>query len=253
MTGRATEPDRGRPGLELAAMTSPQVRAHAGADGVLVIPIGSTEQHGPHLPLSTDADIALAVSRRLAARLPVVAVAPVISYGSSGEHSGFAGTLSIGQAAIELVLLELGRSAGQTYRRQVFVSAHGGNAEPAVRAVTRLRRESRDVLLWMPSWDGDAHAGRTETALQLALRPNLVRVSEMAAGNTAAVRELMPQLRSGGVLAVSPNGVLGDPTGATAAEGERLLTQLTDDLEAKVRAWNPPHGALGTPVSPPAR
>jgi mycofactocin system creatininase family protein len=234
-------------------MTSPQVRAHAGADGVLVIPIGSTEQHGPHLPLSTDADIALAVSRRLAARLPAVAVAPVISYGSSGEHSGFAGTLSIGQAAIELVLLELGRSAGQTYRRQVFVSAHGGNAGPAVRAVTQLRRESRDVLLWMPAWDGDAHAGRTETALQLALQPDLVRVEEMAPGNTAAVRELMPQLRAGGVLAVSPNGVLGDPTGASAAEGERLLVQLTDDLEAAVRAWTPPHGALGTPVDPPGR
>ena len=54
----------------------------------------------------------------------------MISYGSSGEHAGFAGTLSIGQDAIELVLLELGRSAGETYRRQVFVSAHGGNAGP---------------------------------------------------------------------------------------------------------------------------
>ena len=62
----------------------------------------------------------------------------------------------------------------------------------------------------------------------------------------------MPQLMAGGVIAVSPNGVLGDPAGATAAEGERLLARLTDDLEAKVRAWHPPHGALGTPVSPPA-
>ena len=234
-------------GLELAAMTSPQIRAHAAADGVLVIPIGSTEQHGPHLPLGTDADVALAVSRRLAARIPTTVVAPVISYGSSGEHAGFAGTLSIGQDAIELVLLELGRSAAATYRRIVFVSAHGGNAVPAVRAVTRLRRESRDVLLWMPSWDGDAHAGRTETALQLALHPERVLRDRMEPGNTTPIKELLPQLRAGGVRAVSPNGVLGDPTGATADEGATLLTTLTDDLEAKVRAWTPPHGPLGMP------
>ena len=241
--GRAIESASGRGGLELAAMTSPQVRAHAAADGVVVIPIGSTEQHGPHLPLGTDADVALAVSRRLAARMPTAVVAPLIPYGSSGEHAGFAGTLSIGQSAIELLLLELGRSAGETYRRQVFVSAHGGNAGPAARAVAQLRRESRDVLLWMPSWDGDAHAGRTETALQLALHPDRVRTEEMAAGNVTPVRELMAQLHVGGVLAVSPNGVLGDPTGATAAEGERLLARLTDDLEARVRAW--PQAPLG--------
>jgi mycofactocin system creatininase family protein len=223
--------------LELAAMTSPQISRHAAAGGVLVIPIGSTEQHGPHLPLGTDADIAVAVSRRLAVRMPTAVVAPVISYGSSGEHAGFAGTLSIGQAATELLLLELGRSAGETYQRQVWVSAHGGNAGPATRAVTRLRQESRDVLLWMPSWDGDAHAGRTETGIQLALHPNLVRTAEMAVGNVVPIRELLPQLVAGGVRAVSPNGVLGDPTGATAAEGEQLLTRLTDDLEAEVRAW----------------
>jgi creatinine amidohydrolase len=233
-------------GLELAEMTSPQIREHAAAGGVLLIPIGSTEQHGPHLPLGTDADVALAVSRRLAARMPTTVVAPVISYGSSGEHAGFAGTLSIGQAAIELLLLELGRSAAETYRRQVFVSAHGGNAGPAVRAVTRLRRESRDVLLWLVTWDGDAHAGRTETALQLAMHPDRVRLDRMAAGNLKPVKELLPELRAGGVLAVSPNGVLGDPTGATAHEGEALLTRLTDDLAAKVRAWRPPHGPLGT-------
>jgi mycofactocin system creatininase family protein len=234
-------------GRELAAMTSPQIQAHAAADGILVVPIGSTEQHGPHLPLGTDSDIALAVARRLVGRLPTTVLAPVISYGSSGEHAGFAGTLSIGQEAVELLLLELGRSAALTYRRQVFVSAHGGNAGPAVRAVTRLRRESRDVLLWMASWDGDAHAGRTETGLQLALHPDRVRLAKAEAGNVTPVCELLPRLLAGGVRAVSPNGVLGDPAGAAAAEGERLLSRLADDLEAQVRAWTPPHGPLGGP------
>ena len=237
---------------ELATMTSPQIEAHAAADGILVVPVGSTEQHGPHLPLGTDADVAVAVSRRLAARMPTTVVAPVISYGSSGEHAGFAGTLSIGQDAIELVLLELGRSASQTYRRTVFVSAHGGNAAPAVRAVTRLRRESRDVLLWLANWDGDAHAGRIETGLQLRLHPDRVRIDLAEPGNLTPVKELLPELMAGGVLAVSPNGILGDPTGATAEAGETLLARLADDLEAKVRAWNPPHGPLGTGPAPEA-
>jgi creatinine amidohydrolase len=177
--------------------------------------------------------------------MPAIAVAPVVAYGSSGEHAGFAGTLSIGQEALELMLLELGRSAGESYRRQIFVSAHGGNAVPAVRAVTRLRAESRDVLLWMAGWNGDAHAGRTETSLQLAMHPDRVRTDRMEPGNVTPVRELLAQLRAGGVAAVSPNGVLGDPAGASADEGHALLTALTDDLQAKVLAWNPPHGRLG--------
>ena len=232
--------------LELAAMTSPEIQAHAAADGVLAIPIGSTEQHGPHLPLGTDADVALAVVRGLAERHPEVAVAPLVAYGASGEHAGFAGTLSIGQAALELLLLELGRSAGETYRRQVFVSAHGGNAATAIRAVTRLRAESRDVLLWLAQWDGDAHAGHTETSIQLALHPDRVRADRFEVGNVTPVRELLPRMQAGGVRAVSPNGILGDPAGATAEAGTALVQRLIDDLQAKVRAWTPGYGPLGT-------
>lgn len=233
------------PYSELAAMTSPQIAAHAQADGIIAIPIGSTEQHGPHLPLGTDRDVAVAVAQGLARLMPSVAVAPAVAYGSSGEHAGFPGTLSIGQDALELMLLELGRSAGETYRRQIFVNAHGGNAVPAVKAVRRLRAESRDVLLWMAMWDGDAHAGRTETSLQLALQPELVQLELAEAGNPTPVRELIDQLRAGGVKAVSPNGVLGDPEGASGQEGERLLQRLIDGLHTQVLAWDPPYGKLG--------
>jgi mycofactocin precursor peptide peptidase len=221
---------------ELASMTTPQVAAHAAADGVLAVPVGSTEQHGPHLPLGTDTDVALALCRALAARCPWVAVAPPVAYGASGEHAGFAGTLSIGLEVMELVLLELGRSAGETYRRLVFVSCHGGNGGPAVRAVRRLRAESRDVLLWTPRFDGDAHAGRTETSLQLALG---ARVDPALAGpgNPTPIRELLPALREHGVRALAPNGILGDPTGASAAEGQALLTALTEDLTTTVETW----------------
>lgn len=220
----------------LADLTSPEVAARG--DVVLAVPVGSTEQHGPHLPLSTDTDVAVALARRLAAGRADVLVAPPVPYGSSGEHDGFAGTLSIGAAATELVLVELGRSAlPASFRRLLFVSAHGGNAGPVTAAVRLLRSEGRDVRAWSPRWDGDAHAGRTETSVQLALDPDRVRAGSAAAGNAADVRTLLPALRAGGVRAVSANGVLGDPAGASAAEGSALLDEALTDLRAFLDGW----------------
>lgn len=223
---------------ELAELSWPEVARYP-ADTVLAVPLGSTEQHGPHLPLSTDTDLAVALCRRLAAGRPDVLVAPALPYGSSGEHAGFAGTLSIGQDALEFVLVELVRSATETFARVLLVSGHGGNAEPLRRAETTLRGEGRDVLAWLPEWEGDAHAGRTETSLQLALNPWLVVYEKAAAGKTEPLQRLLPQLRRGGVRAVSPNGVLGDPVGASAAEGAAVLDGLVDDLVARVEKWRP--------------
>src|SRR5690606_2682063 len=147
-----------------------------------------------------------------------------------GEHAAFAGPLSIGQAALERVIVELVRSA-DAFAGVVLVSGHGGNAAALASAPDLLRSEGRRVLTWSPSVPGgDAHAGRTETSLVLALRGELVGDPEP--GNVAPLRELMPALRSGGVAAVAPNGVLGDPTGASADEGRALLDSLVADLVA---------------------
>jgi creatinine amidohydrolase len=204
---------------------------------VLAVPLGSTEQHGPHLPLSTDADVAVALCEALAAARGDVVVAPLLPYGASGEHAGFAGTLSIGTAALTTVLVELGRSASETFNRLLLVSGHGGNAEAVAAAVRTLRAESRDVLPWFPRWEGDAHAGFVETSLQLALSPGLVRLDRAEAGATAPLASLMPALRAGGIAAVSPNGVLGDPAGASASAGSAILASLVDDLRAAVTDW----------------
>jgi mycofactocin precursor peptide peptidase len=227
--GAGHRPDRA---TRLGALTSAEVGGR-----LLVVPVGSTEQHGPHLPLSTDTDVAVALASRLAARVDGVLVAPAVPYGSSGEHAGFPGTLSIGAAATELLLVELGRSAlPATVRRMLLLSTHGGNANPVTAAVRLLRSEGRDVLAWSPRWDGDAHAGRTETSVQLALDPARVRPSTVV-GNTTPLAELLPALRAGGVRSVSPTGVLGDPTGASAAEGAALLDAATADLVALVERW----------------
>ena len=220
----------------LADLTWPDAEDHA-TGGVLAVPVGATEQHGPHLPLCTDTEIAVAIVTGLARERAVVVAAPPLAYGSSGEHAGFAGTLSIGQSALELVLVELCRSACATFERVLLVSTHGGNAQPVARSVSRLRGEGRDVRGWGPKWPGDAHAGRTETSIMLALAPGRVRRVQATAGARAPIAELLPRLRSDGVRAVSENGVLGDPAGAHAEEGLELLSSATHDLATMLDAW----------------
>ena len=143
-----------------------------------------------------------------------IVVAPALSYGASGEHSGFAGTLSIGNAATELVLIELVRSAAGTWSRVILISTHGGNDIPVRRAVEQLRSEGRDVRAWFPSWPGDAHAGHTETSIMLSVAPERVDRAAAAVGALDPLEEIMEAMRAGGIAAVSPNGVLGDPTRA---------------------------------------
>jgi mycofactocin precursor peptide peptidase len=226
-----------RTGPALAALTWPEAAAFTAAGSLLVVPVASTEQHGPHLPLSTDTDLAIWLCAALGSFRSDVLIAPALPYGSSGEHEGFAGTLSIGQEALETVLVELCRSALLTFDGVVLVCTHGGNAEPLRRAQRRLSLESDRVLTWLPRWEGDAHAGRTETSVQLALNPASVRLGEAEAGDTRQLADILPAVRATSVKAVSRNGVLGDPTGATGAEGRRLLGGLLADLVETVSSW----------------
>jgi mycofactocin precursor peptide peptidase len=197
---------------------------------VLLVPVGSVEQHGLHLPLDTDTRIAVAVASGAAALREGVVVAPAIAFGSSGEHAGFAGTLSIGTPALAEVLVELGRDAARDWEALLFVNGHGGNASAVGAAVSRLVAEGRRCSAFPVSVEsGDAHAGLTETALLLHLDPSAVRLDLAEAGDTRPVGELMDQLRVSGVRSVSANGVLGDPRGATAALGRRLLDELIAD------------------------
>ena len=206
---------------------------------IIAVPIGSCEQHGPHLPLDTDTRIAMALAEGLASSFEPgdVLIGPAVTASSSGEHAGFPGTLSVGADVVEHLIVELVRSADWS-GGVVLVNGHGGNALPVRHAASKLLGEGRRVLAWWPHIrDGDAHAGESETSMMLALAPTLVRMKRAEAGRPEPVADLLDELRAGGVRAVSPNGVLGDPRRATANHGKALITRLIIDLVAAVDEW----------------
>ena len=205
---------------------------------LLVVPVGSLEQHGPHLPLDTDTRIATAVAARAVARCPDCVLGPAVAFGASGEHGDFPGTLSIGTDALVTMLVELVRSA-DAFAGVVFVNGHGGNTDALRTALDVTRDEGRRAHVWSPTvTDGDAHAGHTETSLLLAIDPSCVRIDALGPGETAPLSELLDRLRDEGVRAVSPTGVLGDPTTAGVEAGERLLPMLVDDLVDHLTRWS---------------
>ena len=219
----------------LSAMTWPEVPERS----LLVVPVGSCEQHGPHLPFDTDLRIATELSERLVDARDDAVLGPAIGIGASGEHESFPGTLSIGTEALVAVAVELGRSAlpepsqgrPAPFRAVLFVNGHGGNIEALARAEAQLVAEGRDVTVWHPRVPGgDSHAGRTETSMMLAIDPALVRVDRLVAGSTARWREIGPTVIAEGLRAVTDNGILGDPRGADAEHGAGLLAELAEEL-----------------------
>ena len=167
-------------------------------------------------------------------------MAPPVAYGASGEHAAFPGTLLVGHEVLAGFLLELVRSARGSFAGVVVVSAHGGNEEALSLLQARCALDGDDVLVWRAApRGGDAHAGRTETSLMLAIDPTAVRLELAEAGCTEPLGTLLPRLRAEGVRPVSSNGVLGDPAGASVDEGRALLDALVRDLTAAVASrWS---------------
>lgn len=206
------------------------VRQRDHGRSVLLVPLGSVEQHGPHLPLNTDTLIASSLAERVA-QVVDVDVAPVIPVGASGEHTGFPGLLSIGNDALESLVLELLRSARASWRRVVIVSGHGGNIAALSRAMARARAEGSHVSVWFPTdVGGDPHAGATETSVMLALHPTLVDTS--AAVDFPVSAEQMREIRATGIMGVSESGVLGEPRRATASDGDAIVARWVREIIA---------------------
>ncbi len=225
---------------------------------VLVQHIASLEQHGPHLPLDTDAVIGEAVLSAALARLDGAApllVLPTLPYGKSNEHIGFAGTVTLGAEALLAVLGEIAASLRHAgFRRLVLFSAHGGNRSVLEIAARDLRSQHHSLFvlplsLWqmlppapLEAGSGtDLHAGDAETSLMLAIRPEAVRAE-------AAVTELPPASLTerlyGGDTPVAwvsrdltTSGVIGDSKGASREKGERLLALLAERLAHRLHAF----------------
>ena len=243
----------------LADLRAPELSSALDRDSIIVLPLGAIEQHGPHLPLSTDFVVADEVSRAAVAAVGAETNAwllPTLPFTKSNEHAWSSGTMWLSATTLMSVLDDIARSVASTpARKLLFVNGHGGNS--ALTAM--MNREIR--LKWglqtflahphMPADQGGAsaaselgmgvHGGMDETSVMLHLRPDLVdmslavrRVPEKLAENDA--------VRFGGRVAFGwlsndffPDGHIGDPTGATAEVGRAMFDSAVSSLGAALR------------------
>ena len=200
-------------------------------DALLVLPVGTTEQHGPHLATCTDALIAATVAERAAAaasRPETILLAPTLVYGASDHHLPFGGTLSLGVGTFELVLADLLAAAAESGVRRAFVlNAHGGNAAACAVVVAEASRKYgliAGTALIGALVDGSGHAGVFETSVVLAIDPTLVRMDRAAPSPGGPTRT-----RPAGVVVAEPgrweelDGYTDRPDEATAERGRQAL------------------------------
>jgi len=206
----------------------------------LTIPVGSTEQHGPHMPLATDALIGDHLARLVADRMDAF-VAPTVRVGCSEHHLEFPGTLSIAEGTFHAIVADLVSSLARGgFRRVVLIPTHGGNFAPLARALEALGpvdgveiRALTDLgalfaiaqlgvdEYGVPLAEGGLHAGEWETSMLMSVHPELVHLERGEPGYTGDMEAAVGSIFGSGVHALSPNGVIGDPTRASAEHGTR--------------------------------
>ena len=202
---------------------------------IVLLALGSWEQHGAHLPFDTDTviieSVVDAAIRSVDPENTQFSVVPTIGVTASDEHNGFAGTLSIGTNALSDAVVSIARSASWA-RGICIVNGHGGNADALKLIHSALNYENIRHSIWsLPYYEGaDMHAGHTETSLMLHLAPDTVRMDLAEVGAVGDSEMLIERMRAGGIKEVSSNGVVGDPTNATAAHGATMLSFYADHL-----------------------
>ncbi len=202
---------------------------------IVLLALGSWEQHGAHLPFDTDTviieSVVDAAIRSVDPENTQFSVVPTIGVTASDEHNGFAGTLSIGTNALSDAVVSIARSASWA-RGICIVNGHGGNADALKLVHSALNYENIRHSIWsLPYYEGaDMHAGHTETSLMLHLAPGTVRMDLAEVGAVGDSEMLIERMRAGGIKEVSSNGVVGDPTNANAAHGATMLSFYADHL-----------------------
>lgn len=244
--------------LEWRKLRADELRERARADAVVILPIASIEQHGPHLPVEVDSMLGEALAMRTAAKMDAagqaVLVLPVLWTGLSEHHMSFGGTITLDNATFALVVEGVIRSVlRHGFRRVALLNAHGGN-ENALRAITddltpKLGVPITQFTYWyaaavpiakiLETQGGLSHACEAETSMMMALRPALVatdRIPLAKANTTPSVDDLV----GGGVYrwrsigSRSSSGVIGNPEAASAEKGERLLDAISTALAVKL-------------------
>ena len=244
-------------------LTTVDAARAAARDPVVILPLAAIEQHGPHLPLSTDLDIGMGLLASAFRHLPddfPAWVLPPQAVGTSREHVRFAGTLSLEPATLASVIRECGGALARCGVRRLLVSnSHGGNRAAVDAAGLRLREEQgllvvkvnyfslprpQSVDLPETEWRHGLHGGAVETALMLHLRPDLVRTNELGDARSIGheLDETLQRLRPEGPVSFSwlagdlnPSGAVGNARLADAVMGERLVTHYGAALADAIR------------------
>lgn len=242
-------------------LSAEALRALAANDAIVLLPVGSTEQHGPHLPTGVDDFLCSEVCRRAATELagdrPVV-VAPTLWCGLADHHVAFGGTFSLSLATYYAVLKDLCRSIlNAGFRRIVIVNGHGGNIQALAAFTGELTRELNapiatstyfiEALDQMPAiledQDGVMHACEAETSMMMAIHPGLVNTARFGEAHGPVfniMSSLMPTLKTFRSFAdITPSGVAGDARKASVAKGEKLLAACGSALAARLRSGAP--------------
>ncbi len=256
--GRGTGPDaappRGRTRArdwKLGELTWPEAERRFAETDVALFPVGAVEQHGPHLPLDTDAWDAEAICAEVAERCapPRPLVLPPIPYGVSYHHQDFPGTLSVNPETLARLVYEVGISAARHgITKLVIVNGHGGNLPTLQFAAQMINRdahiftcvdtgETSDAdIARLTETAPDLHAGEVETSTTLAKRPHLVDMEKAEAFVPRSAVRYLDFSSDYGVewfahtARLSPSGVLGDPTKASVEKGERMWELMVGHL-----------------------
>ncbi len=245
------------------SMTTDDARRAAGRDPVVILPLAAIEQHGPHLPLSTDLDIGMGLLASAFRHLPddfPAWVLPPQAVGSSREHVRFPGTLSLDPEVLSSVICQYGVALSRCGIRRLLISnSHGGNRAALDAAGLRLREEHgllvvkvsyfnfpRPEIPDLPDseWRHGLHGGAVETAMMLHLRPDLVRTGEV--GDARSLGEelegTMQRLRPDGAVAfawlagdLNRTGAAGNALRADPVMGERLVAHYGGALADAIR------------------
>lgn len=208
-----------------------------------LIPIGSIEQHGPHLPVSVDSDIVDEIAKRIAKKCDLLLL-PTITYGVSFEHAPFF-NLSINKGTLERLLLEICISlAKNKIRRIIILNGHHGNQKalnPLAKKITRISRGKVKVFVfsyWHFMKEEFDHAGFVETSLMLAIsnktKMNLAKKGLVTEGMSKRRKLKISKLASVHFIKATRNGVWGDPRKATKRHGGRILSQITQNIAKTV-------------------